>query len=195
MDDLDDMTDRLDAMETALGGAEGVAGRFNAELGRLRGTMGRTGEEAAGLDRAFSTGVRRAVDGVVLDGLRLSDALTMVARSLANAAYGAAVSPVTSAVGGLLSGRVSAFAQGGVVAGATAFATRGGVGVMGEAGPEAILPLARGADGRLGVEAGGRGTPRITVNITTPDVEGFRRSRAQIASDLARAVAFGTRNN
>jgi hypothetical protein len=38
---------------------------------------------------------------------------------------------------------------------------RGGIGLMGEAGPEAILPLARGADGRLGVASGGGGGPSM----------------------------------
>jgi phage-related minor tail protein len=72
---------------------------------------------------------------------------------------------------------------------------RGGLGLMGEAGPEAILPLKRGSDGRLGVAAGApgeRGAP-ITVNITTPDIAGFRRSEAQVAAGLARAVARGRR--
>ena len=36
----------------------------------------------------------------------------------------------------------------------------------------------------------GRG---VTINISTPDVEGFRRARTQIAADLARAVAYGSR--
>ena len=86
-------------------------------------------------------------------------------------------------------GRVTPFARGGVVSGATPFPMPGGVGVMGEAGPEAIMPLERGADGRLGVRSGG-GQPHITVsmNITTPDAESFRRSRAQVASEMARAI-------
>lgn len=43
------------------------------------------------------------------------------------------------------------------------FAKGGAVGVMGEAGKEAILPLRRGADGKLGVEAGGSGG--VTINF------------------------------
>ncbi len=58
------------------------------------------------------------------------------------------------AKGGAFSqGRVMPFAKGGVVSSATNFAMRGGAGLMGEAGPEAIMPLARGPDGRLGVQA------------------------------------------
>ncbi|MGM0583809.1 MAG: phage tail tape measure C-terminal domain-containing protein [Pseudomonadota bacterium] len=35
--------------------------------------------------------------------------------------------------------------------------------------------------------------PSVTVNIVASDVESFRRSRTQVAADLARAVAFGRR--
>ncbi|WP_208348693.1 tape measure protein [Pseudaestuariivita rosea] len=51
-------------------------------------------------------------------------------------------------------GDVTPFARGGVVTRPTGFMYGGGrLGVMGEAGPEAILPLERGPDGRLGVTA------------------------------------------
>ena len=93
--------------------------------------------------------------------------------------------------------RVRPFAGGGVVAAPTYFplnGTDGGLGLMGEAGPEAILPLKRGSDGRLGVAAGGAERPvAVTVNIATPDIEGFRRSEAQVSARLARAVARGRR--
>lgn len=100
-------------------------------------------------------------------------------------------------LGGVVGGgRVRPFASGGVVAAPTYFPLAGndGVGLMGEAGPEAILPLKRGSDGRLGVAAGAsERTVAVTVNIATPDVEGFRRSEAQVAARLARAVARGQR--
>jgi phage-related minor tail protein len=66
---------------------------------------------------------------------------------------------------------------------------------MGEAGPEAIMPLARGADGALGVRMQGGGRPvNVVMNITTPDVEGFRRSQSQLAGQMARALGRGQRN-
>jgi phage-related minor tail protein len=91
-------------------------------------------------------------------------------------------------------GRVAAFARGGVVDGPTQFPMRGGVGLMGEAGPEAIVPLARGADGRLGIRGGGGGAVHVTMNISTPDAEGFRRSQSQVAAEMGRAIQRGRRN-
>ena len=86
------------------------------------------------------------------------------------------------------------FANGGIVSQATAFPMRGGVGVMGEAGPEAIMPLARGADGKLGVRGGGGQPVQVVMNIQTYDVEGFRRSQGQIAAQMSRAITRGQRN-
>ncbi len=72
---------------------------------------------------------------------------------------------------------------------------RGGTGLMGEAGPEAIMPLTRGADGKLGVQAqGGAGATTVVMNISTPDVDGFRRSQAQVAAQMSRALSRGQRN-
>ncbi|TVR10470.1 MAG: phage tail tape measure protein [Salinarimonadaceae bacterium] len=91
-------------------------------------------------------------------------------------------------------GVVRPFAKGGVVASPTFFPMRGGAGLMGEAGPEAIMPLSRGPDGRLGVAAArGERPVSITVNIATPDAQSFRRSEAQVSAALARAVARGRR--
>jgi len=103
--------------------------------------------------------------------------------------------PTGLARGGILSrGAVMPFAAGGVVGAPTYFPMRGGLGLMGERGAEAVMPLARGPDGRLGVEGGGRPVS-VTVNIATEDAESFRRSEAQVAASLARAVARGQRGS
>ena len=63
-------------------------------------------------------------------------------------------------------GNVVPFANGGVVGGPTTFPLSGGrTGLMGEAGPEAIMPLKRGKDGKLGVVAEGGGAVNITQNF------------------------------
>ncbi len=70
-------------------------------------------------------------------------------------------------------GNVIPFANGGVVSSPTMFPMARGMGLMGEAGPEAIMPLQRGADGKLGVRAGGGGQGGVVINQTiTIDARG-----------------------
>src|SRR5436309_10817164 len=91
-------------------------------------------------------------------------------------------------------GPVQPFARGGVIAAPSFFPLGSSrFGVAGEAGPEAIMPLARGPDGRLGVAASGAGGGNVTVNIATPDAESFRRSETYLTGLIARAVARGQR--
>ena len=82
--------------------------------------------------------------------------------------------PLPSANGNAFwGGNVIPFANGGVVSSATMFPMARGMGVMGEAGPEAIMPLQRGADGKLGVRAGGGGQGGVVINQTiTIDARG-----------------------
>jgi phage-related minor tail protein len=92
-------------------------------------------------------------------------------------------------------GAVKPFAAGGIIGTPTYFSlSAGGLGLAGEAGPEAIMPLSRTADGRLGVAAAARGAQQnIVVNITTPDADSFRRSEVYLTGQIARAVARGQR--
>ncbi len=216
MASVEDFHDQVAALETTLGGAAGVAGAFNGELGRLRGDLALTSREVGVLSGGIGSGLRRAFDGLVFDGAKLSDALRQVASAIAATIYDISMRPVQSALGdaiangiggifgglqpfadgaGFAQGRVMPFARGGVVTSPTTFALRGATGLMGEAGPEAILPLARGADGRLGVRAGGDGQPvTVVMNISTPDVQGFQRSQGQIAAQAQRLLARGQKN-
>lgn len=90
---------------------------------------------------------------------------------------------------------LTAFASGGVIATPAYFPLGPGrLGVAGEAGPEAILPLARGRDGRLGVAMSGARAANVTVHIATPDADSFRRSEAYITGQIARAVTRGQRS-
>ncbi|AJE46408.1 phage tail tape measure protein [Celeribacter indicus] len=219
MDEIDgyeSFEERVRQMEGALGGAETMAAAFGREMTRFQATVAETGRELGTLERGLSRGLKRAIDGLVFDGDTLSEALRGVGRSMLDAAYAAALKPVTRHVAGALGGgieglirgilpfaaggafaqgRVMPFARGGVVSGPVQFPMRGGTGLMGEAGPEAIMPLTRGADGRLGVRAEGSARPvSVTMNISTPDVAGFRRSQSQIAAQLTRALGRGRRN-
>jgi phage-related minor tail protein len=85
-------------------------------------------------------------------------------------------------------------AKGNVVSAPTYFPLGGGLGVMGEAGSEAIMPLSRGADGSLGVRAAAGASPvQVTMHVNASDAQSFRQSEAQITAALARAVARGQR--
>ena len=74
--------------------------------------------------------------------------------------------------GGVIAGNnIVPYRKGGVVGAPTMFKYGGSkLGIMGEAGPEAIMPLKRGPGGKLGVEMhGGRGGGGVTtVNYTGP---------------------------
>ena len=208
--------EQIDALETSLGGAGAMAAAFDAELRNMQATVADLGTDVNVLSRGISGGLRKAFDGLIFDGMKLSDALRTVAQSMIDATYNAAIRPVTDHIGGLLGtavgglmngmlpfangaafsqGRVTPFATGGIVSGPVSFPMRGGMGLMGEAGPEAIMPLTRGADGRLGVEARGNSAPvNITMNISTPDAGSFQRSQSQIAAQMARALSRGQRH-
>ena len=75
---------------------------------------------------------------------------------------------MASANGNVFSGAGISAYSGSVVDKPTLFPFARGIGLMGEAGPEAILPLTR-VNGRLGVQAQG-GAPSITVNVINAPV-------------------------
>ena len=69
------------------------------------------------------------------------------------------------AKGGAFDGGVQKFATGGIVMSPTLFGMAGGAGLMGEAGPEAIMPLARTSSGHLGVRTAGGGQQAMSVQV------------------------------
>ncbi|MGL4414682.1 phage tail tape measure protein [Roseinatronobacter monicus] len=202
MTSLSDLEAQISALEQRLGQTTGLVAEFDSELAGLGRNLTFAGRELDGLSRSFSTGLRRAFDGVIFDGMRMQDALRGIAQSMAGSVYNTAMRPVQNAFGSLLAqgvtgamGSIMPFAKGGVISQATAFPMRGGMGLMGEAGPEAIMPLSRGPDGRLGVRAaGGGGAVNVSFNIQTPDVAGFQRSQTQIAAQMGRLLSQGNRN-
>ena len=139
--------------------------------------------------------VGRGADPGGASGLDLGGIFGSLFKGIGSLFGGGGDAPSPFAKGGVFSrGMVMPFAQGGVVGAPAYFPLGRGLGVMGERGAEAVMPLARGPDGRLGVQAGGGGRPlSVTVNVSTPDAESFRRSEAQVSAALARAVARGQR--
>lgn len=164
------------------------------------------------LSNSFAGRITGAFEDAIFSGRSFGDTLRGLALDLARLTFRAAFQPVSQALGGFLAQGTQGllgfakggvvgqpmpvpFASGGVIASPVTFPLGGGrIGLAGEAGAEAILPLARGADGRLGVRAqGNAAAPSIVFNVTTPDADSFRRSEGQITAMLARAAARGQR--
>ncbi len=162
---------------------------------------------------AFAKAMTKAFTDATSGGKQFDDVLKSMALRLSNLAVTQAFKPLakditkgldsvfnglfgTGSASGNAMGAVKPFASGGVIGTPTYFPlSSGGLGLAGEAGPEAIVPLSRGPDGQLGVSlAGAAGQANITVQIATPDVGGFRRSESYITGQIARAVARGQRN-
>jgi phage-related minor tail protein len=164
------------------------------------------------LGDAFGRRMSGAFERAIFTGDSFGDMLRKLALDLSRLTLRSALGPITNALGNGISSLIGGvtpfahggvvgspmpkpFAQGGVIASPVTFPLGSGrTGLAGEAGPEAILPLARGSDGRLGVRGDGGGSVTITMNISTPDAESFRRSETQIGAMLSRAVSRGQRN-
>ena len=164
--------------------------------------------------RQFSSALVTAFDGIAVKGKGLGDVMKSLALSLSNMVLKAALKPLDQGFNSMLSGLFSdgavgfanggvfnqglpvPFASGGVIQSPIAFPLGSGkTGLAGEAGAEAIMPLTRGPDGRLGVAAQGMGTAlNVTFNVTATDADSFARSESQIQALLARAVGQGQRN-
>ncbi|EKS5485851.1 phage tail tape measure protein [Escherichia coli] len=108
----------------------------------------------------------------------------------------AAASVTPNADGGVYQSADLSRYSGTVVNRPTFFAFAKGAGVMGEAGPEAILPLRRGADGKLGVVAdiGGSGmvmfAPQYNIEINNDGTNGqIGPAALKVVYDLGKKAA------
>lgn len=89
------------------------------------------------------------------------------------------------------SGNVTRMARGSIVNSPTVFPMASGMGLMGEAGPEAVIPLKRTASGDLGVQ-GGAGGSTYNITINANDAQSFyemcRRNPSAITDPVERAL-------
>ena len=215
--DIETLDRELQNLESGLASTTRMSASFTAELATMQTGLNRTQRESTTFSRALSRNLSSSFGDLLFEGEKLSVVFRDLGRSLVETTLQSSLSPITNRLGELAtagltglfsnllpfekggafsSGRVIPFAKGGVVSSPQTFPMRGGTGLMGEAGAEAILPLSRGADGRLGVKtAGGGGAITINMNISTPDATSFRRSQGQIAAGLRRAVLLGQRNS
>lgn len=143
--------DNVPMVDDAMGG---VADAVNGTSGSLTSGMDEFKSSASNAFKSFVTGASTAQEaiGQLLDSL---------ASSLMNSAFDGIFGSIGKALGfkngaAFSGGKVKAFASGGVVNSPVAFPMKGGAGLMGEAGPEAIMPLTR-IGGKLGVRMAGNG--------------------------------------
>ncbi len=188
--------------------AEDVTVRIDADTSSFQSAL----ENLEKLSDRFGAQLTGALKSAAVSGRDLDDILRRVGLNLAGLALEQGLKPLQSLAGSLFSnllgglagaspfarggvpGHVMPFAAGGVVSTPSYFPMGRNVGLMGEAGAEAILPLQRAADGRLGVAASGGGAAvNVVFNVTTPDASSFRKSEAQVTGMLARAVSRGSR--
>jgi len=139
------------------------------------------------------------VDFVMTGKLSFKDLARSIIADMARIAIRAMIiKPIMSAFGFAKGGvidsgqQIKAYAKGGVVTKPTLFPMANGMGLMSEKGPEAIMPLKRGKDGRLGVEAQGGGTTNnIVVNV---DSSGTETSGDQEGKMLGQVIAAAVKN-
>ena len=198
------MADDIDGAD----GAEDLASGMRGIENRTRGLTGSANTFARAITGAFAQGATgaKSFDSVLKSlALRMSSLSLNLALKPLTGVLGKGLEQLIGGLTGALSGgknlaaeltvgAAQPMAKGGVIGAPTYFPLGNSrVGLAGEAGPEAIMPLTRGLDGRLGVAASGAGAPSVTVNIATPDAESFRRSETYLTGLIARAVARGQR--
>lgn len=187
----------------------------SADTTQFDSAMSALNDSTKDFGRVFSSTISRAITS----GKGFEDTLRSIGQRFADLALNQALKPLENIFGNVLGALVGGlgggaaipafaqggifqnqsvvpFANGGIVSSPTPFNFGQRLGVMGEAGPEAIMPLKRGSDGKLGVAAGGSGSNSMNVvfNVRSNDASSFQRSEGQITALLARAVSRGQRN-
>lgn len=143
----------------------------------------------------------RALGSAIKDGAALDQVLQKLALRLSDLVLTEALKPVGNLLGSVLGQGlgtglpVKAFAQGGILEGPALFPMAGGLGLAGERGAEAILPLSRGPDGRLGLAGGSAPPVNVHFNVTTSDAQSFAQSEAELSALLLRAVRRGLKSS
>ena len=210
LDGAGDAADRAGGAGRAAGGALSTAAdtakaAWEATAEAIRAAQEKSREIAQGLAQDITGPIKEALKSGEFSWETFAGAISRIAKNLATRLIELAFKPIETALlnafmggggggggilgslfgfarGGVFTGgaELTAFAQGGVVNRPTLFPFAKGVGLMGEAGPEAILPLRRGKGGRLGVEMSGDGgaaapaaqmSTRI-INVLDPSVVG-----------------------
>jgi hypothetical protein len=185
-------------------GADAAKKAWEATAEAVRKAQEKSREIAQGLAQDITGPIKEALSSGEFTWESFAGAISRIAQNLATRLIDLAFKPIENALINALTGggagggggffaslfgfarggvfasgaELTAFARGGVVNRPTVFPFAKGVGLMGEAGPEAILPLRRGKGGRLGVEmSGDRAAPAASmstriINVLDPSVVG-----------------------
>ena len=143
----------------------------------------------------IETGLNNAIMGLIDGTKTLGESLSGVLRQLASLFVQTGMQSLVgsffpSADGNIVANnKIVPFAYGGVVNKPTLFPMANGAGLMGEAGPEAIMPLRRTASGRLGVESsGGVGNVVVNVDASGSSVQGDQPNANLLGRAIGAAV-------
>ena len=137
------------------------------------------------LANQMTSAIEGLIDGTKSLGESLSGLLRTFASMFLRSGMGSLVNQIFPSAKG------NVFAQNGIVPYAKGgYIGRPTMALMGEAGPEAVLPLRRGRGGRLGVETSGGGVGNVTVNVdaTGSAVEGNDAQASQLGKAIGIAV-------
>jgi hypothetical protein len=148
-----------------------------------------------------------AFEDAIIRGRRLSEVLRGILQDIARILIRRTITEPVSGwilgqLGGIfgsargnvfVGGNIVPFARGGIITQPTVFPLARGIGLMGEAGPEAIMPLRRTRGGRLGVEAASAGMPAVqqTINVTVQGGAGELDDQQRLAREIGRLARAG----
>ena len=183
---------------------EGLAGLGDTKTSPLKAFAKSAFDIAKQTEEAFVNAFKGAEDAIVkfvqtgklnfkdLANSIISDLTRMFVRYAITQPLFKAIFPgIKFANGGVVDAgnKISKFAYGGIVSKPTIFPMANGMGLMGEAGPEAIMPLKRGANGKLGVQSsGGVGNIVVNVDASGSSVQGDNQQSEQFGRALAAAI-------
>lgn len=149
--------------------------------------------DAERLSRRFGSALGDALEAGIVRGSSLSEVLRGLGARLSSIALSAALRPVENAFGSIFSGLTKGLFGGTSPFGASGLNAPAGVSTA-LASPSAVgVPAAPASSALAFTDGASRASGPVTVNISTPDAESFRRSEAQVSAALARAVARGRR--
>ncbi len=177
----------ISELETAMGIAKKQMDEYTEKINELSRAV-------AAMDREVAISVLDQASGPIqaiklqLDQLQ-NKVVTVTVNQVAGggaSSYEYIPPPENTATGNVFNhGNVIPFARGGVFNRPTLFPMSKGMGLMGEAGPEAVMPLTRGKDGKLGVKASGGQVINFNPSI---NITGTNKSPEQLAREIVKPL-------